>query len=88
MRTDCALVPCASLILNSQFSILNSQFKKTLNSKNMKKYLRFMEDAAYEVFRYCSIPGILLSTLLLAVLGEFPVWVVKTAKQVWRMFHK
>ena len=53
----------------------------------MKKYLMFMEDAAYEVFRYCSIPGILLSTLLLAVLGDFPVWVVKTAKQVWRMFR-
>ena len=53
----------------------------------MKKYLMFMEDAAYEVFRYCSIPGILLSTLLLAIFGEFPVWVVKTAKEVWRMFR-
>ena len=59
-----------------------------LNSRKMKKYLMFMEDAAYEVFRYCSIPGILLSTLLLAIFGEFPVWVVKTAKQVWQMFHK
>lgn len=53
----------------------------------MKKYLRFMKDACYEVFRYCAIPGILLSTLLLAVLGEFPVWVVKTAKNVWRVFR-
>ena len=54
----------------------------------MKKYLMFMEDAAYEVFRYCSIPGILLSTLLLAVLGEFPVWVVETVKKMWMLFRK
>lgn len=53
----------------------------------MKKYLMFIENATYEVFRYCSIPGILLSTLLLAVLGEFPVWVVKTAKNLWQTFR-
>ena len=53
----------------------------------MKKYLRFMEDAAYEVFRFGTLPAIVVSTLFLAVLGDFPVWVVKTAKQVWRMFR-
>ena len=53
----------------------------------MKKYLRFMEDAAYEVFRFGTLPAIVVSTLFLAVVGEFPVWVVKTAKHVWELFR-
>lgn len=54
----------------------------------MEKYMRFMEDAAYEVFRYCTIPAILLSALFLAVFGEFPVWAVKTAKDMFKLFRE
>ena len=53
----------------------------------MKKYMNFMNDAAYEVFRYLCIPAIIVSSIFLAVFGEFPVWVVKTAKQNWQMFR-
>ena len=54
----------------------------------MKKYLMFMEDAAYEVFRYLTIPAIVVSKLFLAIFGEFPVWVVETVKKMWMLFHK
>ena len=67
--------------------IFNSQFSH-LNSKNMKKYLMFMEDAAYEVFRYLSIPAIVVSSIFLAVFGEFPVWAVHTAKRMFMLFRK
>ena len=54
----------------------------------MKKYLTFMNDAAYEVFRYLCIPAIVVSSIFLAVFGEFPVWAVRTAKKVWMLFRK
>ena len=53
----------------------------------MKKYMKFMNDASYEVFRYLCIPAIVVSSIFLAVFGEFPVWAVKTTKQMWRMFR-